>query len=144
METLELILGFGGIAAIMAALMGLPVSCGVLARRGVNADLRKLPFPLRLMYTINVKKTSDGNQWSYRRPELCSLWAVVVLVGMFAIRLFEVDDQTDEIRLDTDMLDVFAILAGSMIFWWLIFTFGTELWLKRKWLPKHAIRDSVS
>jgi len=57
--------------------------------------------------------------------------------------MLEINERTGDLQIDTTGVSETVLGMLSLIFWWVVFTFGTEWWLKRKWLPKHVIQDEV-
>lgn len=139
MFILEDVAGFALLAALIGTVAGLPTSYGVLRRSSDNFHYKKLPLILRLFYTWDYKKDPAKKSTLARYPEI---WSFVIVFGIavyFLVTMFEVDEETDELLVQTQIVWISVAASTGIMLAWIISVFGVEAWLKRRWMHNNRV-----
>ena len=140
-QDVETFAGFfiGGV--LIGTLAGLPSSYGVLMRSPATVSINRLPLILRLFYSFSTSSGKMVRKKSIlgRYPEI---WSFIIAFGVTAyvlLGLFEAVDG-ELVVVDEAVLPSLSISISVMLAW-LISVFGTELWLRRRWIPNNTLPE---
>lgn len=140
---IEVVLVMGAVAAGLGALLGAPVSFGVLIRTGTRTNYNNLPRWLRIVYSLYDTDLSVSNdKRSCHYPELYTFVPIMIFIGYLFINMLSIlGSVTVEDRTVFERSSSTLIFIPSLLFWWAVFTFGIEAWLYYKWIPINRIDD---
>lgn len=119
---------------------GAPFSYGVLIRSNSKRSLKELPLALRLLYTYS----DDSSKDSFRYPELWSF--IIIAAGEIYVGSTLLDFNSDEeaIIFNSGIFGTVLLAMTATLFWWIVSLFGTQLWLKHRWIPNNQTSDDAS